>query len=125
MADGVLLGQTWLAADGLTVVDTLSFSYTSDGLLLSASNGFGAYTFTWDDGQLLGVTNPFGVTLTFGYDGDGRRTSVADFVANRPRLRKCTGRKTANHKLRDSESNSTGRSQINRNKSQKNITTTT
>lgn len=74
----MLVGQTWLAADGLTVVDTLSFSYTSDGLLLSAGNGVGAYTFSWDDGQLLGVTNPFGVTLTFGYDADGRRTSVAD-----------------------------------------------
>jgi YD repeat-containing protein len=74
----VLLGQTWLAADGLTVVDTLSFSYTSDGLLLSASNGVGAYTFSWTDGVLTGVTNPFGVTLTFGYDSDGRRTSVAD-----------------------------------------------
>ena len=72
------MGQTWLAADGLTVVDTLSFSYTSDGLLLSASNGFGAYTFSWADGVLTGVINPFGVTLTFGYDGDGRRTSVAD-----------------------------------------------
>jgi RHS repeat-associated protein len=76
--DGVLLGQTWLAADGLTVADTLSFSYTSEGLLLSASNGVGAYTFSWADGVLTGVTNPFGVTLTFGYDSDGRRTSVAD-----------------------------------------------
>jgi RHS repeat-associated protein len=76
--DGVLVGQTWLATDGLTVVDTLSFSYTSDGLLLSASNGVGAYTFSWADGVLTGVTNPFGVTLTFGYDTDGRRTSVAD-----------------------------------------------
>ncbi|MCS7044857.1 MAG: hypothetical protein NZO58_00725 [Gemmataceae bacterium] len=50
----------------------------SDGLLLSASNGVGAYTFSWDNGVLTGVTNPFGVTLTFGYDTDGRRTSVAD-----------------------------------------------
>jgi len=76
--DGVLLSQTWLAADLTTVVDTLSYSYTSDGLLLSASNGVGAYTFSWADGVLTGVTNPFGVTLTFGYDTDGRRTSVAD-----------------------------------------------
>jgi RHS repeat-associated protein len=76
--DGVLLSQTWLAADLTTVADMLSFSYTSDGLLLSASNGVGAYTFSWTDGVLTGVTNPFGVTLTFGYDSDGRRTSVAD-----------------------------------------------
>jgi YD repeat-containing protein len=77
-SDGRLLGQTWLADDGQTVVDTLGYSYTDEGRLLSASNGFGAYTFSWTDGVLTGVTNPFGVTLTFGYDSDGRRTSVAD-----------------------------------------------
>jgi RHS repeat-associated protein len=77
-SDGWLVSQTWLAADGLTVVDTLSYSYSSDGLLQSASNGIGTYTFSWTDGMLTGVTNPFGVTLTFGYDSDGRRTSVAD-----------------------------------------------
>jgi RHS repeat-associated protein len=77
--DGHLQTETWYAADGTTVVDTLSYSYDADGNPLTASNHNGAYTFTYDsDGRMLSEQEPFGVTLAFGYDAAGNRTSVTD-----------------------------------------------
>ena len=52
-------GETWYAADGVMVVDTLSYSYDGEGNLLSASNSHGGYAFTYDyDGRLLTVSEP-------------------------------------------------------------------
>jgi RHS repeat-associated protein len=78
-ADGRLLTETWYAADGSTVVDTLSYSYDADGNQMAASNANGTYTFTYDgEGRLLTEQEPFGLSLTFSYDADGNRTGVQD-----------------------------------------------
>ena len=88
-ADGQIQTETWYAADGVTVVDTLGYTYydaTSDGgnagidgKLKTASNNQGMYTFTYNaQDQLQQVTEPFGVWLSFGYDAYGNRTSVTD-----------------------------------------------
>ena len=45
----------------------------------SAGNDNGTYTFTYDDqGRVIGVTEPFGVSLSFGYDQYGNRNLVED-----------------------------------------------
>jgi RHS repeat-associated protein len=78
-ADGRLLTELWYAADGTTVVDTLSYAYDANGNQLAASNRNGTYTFTYDaDGRMLTEAEPFGVSLSFSYDADGNRTSVQD-----------------------------------------------
>src|SRR5581483_5084296 len=49
------------------------------GQLTSAGNDEGAYTFTYNElGQVIGVTEPFGVSLAFGYDAAGNRVLVHD-----------------------------------------------
>jgi RHS repeat-associated protein len=76
---GRLLSETWLAADGVTVLDTLSYSYDGDGNLLTASNHYGTYSYTYDNaGRVHTQTDPFGLVLTYGYDSDGNVTSVSD-----------------------------------------------
>jgi len=80
-ADGRLETETWYAgATTLTsVVETLSWAYNADGLLASASNSVGTYTFEYDDSlRLIHVTQPFGVELSFGYDIFGNRNLVID-----------------------------------------------
>jgi RHS repeat-associated protein len=78
-ADGRLLTELWYAADGTTVVDTLSYTYDANGNQLTASNRNDTYTFTYDaDGRMLTEAEPFGVSLSFSYDADGNRTSVQD-----------------------------------------------
>ena len=47
--------------------------------MATAGNDNGTYTFTYDDqGRVIGVEEPFGVTLTFGYDQYGNRNLVKD-----------------------------------------------
>ncbi len=76
---GRLLTETWYAADGVNVTDTLSYTYDNAGRLLTASNGYGSYTFTYDSlGRIAGVQEPVGLTLTFGYDAQGNRVLVQD-----------------------------------------------
>jgi RHS repeat-associated protein len=76
--DGRVLTETWYNADA-TTADTLQYSYDAAGNLLTASNGFGAYSFSYDDaGRLVSQTDPFGLTLTYGYDHNDNMTSVAD-----------------------------------------------
>jgi len=78
-AAGRVTGETWVAADGSTVVETLSFGFDWAGNLLSATNSAGAYTMTPNPaGWVTQVAAPFDVTLTFGYDNAGNRTSVTD-----------------------------------------------
>ena len=67
------------STDTSTVVDTLTWSYNADGTVASAGNDNGTYTFTYDDqGRVIGVTEPFGVSLSFGYDQYGNRNLVED-----------------------------------------------
>jgi YD repeat-containing protein len=53
--------------------------YNTDGTVATAGNDNGTYTFTYDDqGRVIGVDEPFGVDLTFGYDQYGNRNLVKD-----------------------------------------------
>ena len=87
--EGQLATETWYAADGTTVVDTLTYTYydttddggnhAEDGKLMTAGNSQGTYTFQYDvQGRVTHATEPFGVWLTFGYDANNNRTLVTD-----------------------------------------------
>jgi len=79
--DGHLTQEVWYAGatTASAVVDTLNFSFNDDGTLASASNGEGEYDYTYNDaGQLTDVSEPFGVSLHFGYDAAGHRNLVQD-----------------------------------------------
>jgi YD repeat-containing protein len=76
--DGRLLSETWFNANGSTA-DVLSYSYDQDGNLLTAGNSFGTYQFAYDSaGRRLTQTDPFNLTLTYGYDHADQLTSVSD-----------------------------------------------
>ena len=76
--DGNLLTETvWYNADG-SVNNEFSYSYDGDGNLLTASDFAGVVTMTYNGDQLLTRTDPFGKTLTYGYDAAGNVVSEAD-----------------------------------------------
>ena len=68
------------------MVDTQTWSYGDDGYLLSAANSGGTYTYGYNgQGQLAGVVEPSGVSLTFGYDESGNRNLVKDSLGGAER----------------------------------------
>jgi YD repeat-containing protein len=70
--DNRLLTETWIAADGVTVDNHLSYSYDENGNILTASSNAGTYTMTYDgDNRPLTRTDPNGITQTFTYDENG------------------------------------------------------
>src|SRR5581483_7388894 len=72
-------GETWYAADGTTVVETLSYSFNVMGELTGASSNVGSYTFTYDAaGRVKHVDEPFSVGLDFVYDEAGNRRQTVD-----------------------------------------------
>jgi RHS repeat-associated protein len=76
--DGHETGETWKNADG-SVQNVLTFTYDTDGNQLTASNGAGTYTFTYDANNRVSVQQGlFGLTLTYTYDAAGNRTLVQD-----------------------------------------------
>src|SRR5262249_10292179 len=78
-SDNELLTETWIASDGFTVLDVLSFTYDADGRRLTAANNAGTVTLAYDaDGELTGEVGPTGLTLNFSYDADNNRTLVTD-----------------------------------------------
>jgi RHS repeat-associated protein len=77
-ADGRLSTEVWKDAGGATV-NTLTHTYDNSGNELTAADGHGAYTMTYDDaGRQRTVKGMFGTTLTYTYDGQGNRTRVED-----------------------------------------------
>ncbi len=77
--DDRLLTKTYLAANGTTVTDQISFRYDGDGNTIAASNSAGSYFFTLDNvGQVTGVSGPFGLTLAMLYDADGNQWYVGN-----------------------------------------------
>ena len=75
---GRLVTQTWTAADGAQT-NVLTYSYDPVGNMTVAGNAYGDYTFTYDSAnRVYTQTDPFNLTLTFGYDANGNVTSVAD-----------------------------------------------
>src|SRR5581483_11259100 len=76
---GRVTGETWYAADGVTVVETLSYSFNVMGELTGASSSVGSYGFTYDAaGRVKHVDEPVGVSLDFTYDQAGNRTRLVD-----------------------------------------------
>jgi YD repeat-containing protein len=77
-ADKRETGETWYNSSG-TLTQTLTFSYDSVGNMLTAANGNGSYTLTYDSlNRVSTVQEPFGLSLTFTYDQVGNRTVVQD-----------------------------------------------
>jgi len=76
--DGHLLTNTWYNAAG-DLTQTNTFTYDADGNMLTATNSAGTYTYHYNGlGQLVGVDEPFGLSLTFAYDANGNRELVQD-----------------------------------------------
>src|SRR5262249_10181936 len=77
-AEARLTGQVWDAAGG-GVDQRLTFTYDNNGNQLTAQNGNGTYTMSYDArGGVMGALEPFGQQLTFTYDARGNRTVVQD-----------------------------------------------
>jgi YD repeat-containing protein len=69
--------ETWTT--GGATVQTQTFDYDLLDRMTSATDPDGTTTMTYDAlGQTVGVSGPWGVDLTFGYDQAGNRTSVTD-----------------------------------------------
>ncbi len=76
-SDNRLITEDWHDAEG-NLVDVLQFTYNSQGLLATASNDAGEYTFSYDSqGRLVRETEPYGDWLDFSYDTTGD-TTVTD-----------------------------------------------
>jgi YD repeat-containing protein len=77
-SDGQNTSVVWKNASG-TTVNTLTYTYDSSGNVLTAANAAGTYTMAYDaDNRVTSVAGLFGVSLTYGYDAVGNRTSVQD-----------------------------------------------
>jgi len=96
-----LTGEVWKDSGG-TTTNTATYTYDNADRLLTARDGQGAYTFTYDAvGQVLTQKDLWGNTLTFTYDAVGNRTKVQDSLggletstydaANRLTARKFSG----------------------------------
>src|SRR5262249_57956728 len=70
--------EAWFALGGSqTQVET--WTYDAVGNLLTARDPDGTYTLTYDAlNRVATLAEPFGLSLTFGYDAAGNRTSVQD-----------------------------------------------
>jgi RHS repeat-associated protein len=72
-----LTGETWVA--GGSTVETRTFTYDANNNQLTAANGNGAYTLTYDALDRVKTTQqPFGFGMTFTYDAASNRTLVQD-----------------------------------------------
>ena len=76
--DGLETAEVWTNPDGSSAGGE-QFTYDGAGNMLTASNAVGTYALHYDGaGRVSEVDGPFGVNLTFGYDGGGNRVSVTD-----------------------------------------------
>ena len=74
---GRLTTETQYNADG-SVNDVLTWTYDADGNMLTATDNAGTVTMTYDGNRLVTRTDPFGLTITYGYDDAGNVISEAD-----------------------------------------------
>ena len=64
---------------GGSTVEEHDYLWYDDGMLESASNSAGTYTFTYDDlGRVSTQAGLFGKTLTYGYNVLDQRNSITD-----------------------------------------------
>ena len=72
-----LLGETWVTAG--SPVNTIAYSYDEVGNMLTASDGDGTITMTYDELDRAKTQKDFrNLLLTFSYDQVGNRTKVQD-----------------------------------------------
>jgi YD repeat-containing protein len=77
-SEGRVQTETWVNSGGGTA-DILTYTYDAHGNVLTAANGNGTYTMSYDSlDRVTGVDQPFGQRLTFVYDAVGNRTRVED-----------------------------------------------
>ena len=67
---GRLTTETQYNADG-SVNDVLTWTYDADGNVLTATDNAGTVTMTYDGNRLITRTDPFGLTIDYGYDEAG------------------------------------------------------
>jgi RHS repeat-associated protein len=76
--DGNLTGESWFNSSG-TLTELQTWAYDAAGDMTIAAAPAGTYTMSYKAADLLtSVQEPFGLSLTFGYDADYNRTSVQD-----------------------------------------------
>jgi RHS repeat-associated protein len=76
--DDRLTGEMWKNA-ALVTVNTLSFTWDNDDNLLTAANGTGTETYTYNDlDEVASYTNVWGQTLDYSYDDNGNVTQRTD-----------------------------------------------
>jgi len=76
---GRLTSEVWIASNGSTVDNRITFTYDAVGNQLTARDFDGAYTMTYDAlNRAETVVNMWGKTLLFTYDEVGNRVSVED-----------------------------------------------
>jgi RHS repeat-associated protein len=83
-------GESWLNGQGQTIYQA-TYSYNAAGELTAASDPNSAYSYSYDnDGRLTqqvvtypGLSSQALVTLTYGYDGFGDRTSLTDSLGGK------------------------------------------
>ena len=77
--NGREISETWVASNGTTVLNRLTFTYDGNGNQLTAADQNGVYTFTYDAlNRVATQQDVWSKTLTYAYDGNGNRVSVAD-----------------------------------------------
>ena len=85
-----LLTETWLTADGSTVVNTIDYDYDKASNLTSVGDEFSSLTFTYDNRDRVqtvdntGTPNTPSVVLTYAYDDVGNVLSVIDTIDGGP-----------------------------------------
>jgi RHS repeat-associated protein len=78
-AAGRPTGEVWIASDGSTVDNRITFTYDAAGNMLTARDFDGAYTLTYDAlNRTATVQDVWGKQLTFTYDAVGNRTVAQD-----------------------------------------------
>jgi RHS repeat-associated protein len=82
-ADGNLTAEVWTDQFG-SPAGGRTFTYDLADEQRTASNAAGTDTLSYDNaGRVSEVDGPFGVSLSFGFDGGGNRTSAADSSGGR------------------------------------------
>ncbi len=76
-----MTGQVWYNAGGTVVYDRLTSTYDASGDLLTAANGAGTYTMTYNAlNEITSVMEPNNVALSFAYDAAGDRTQMQEYA---------------------------------------------
>ncbi len=77
-ADSRETGEKWYNSSS-TLTNTLTYTYDNASNMLTAADGNGKYTFTYDaDNRIQTQQDMFGTTTTYSYDAAGNMTGIVD-----------------------------------------------